>query len=222
MLTGKDDFQGPAVLLANGIDDMSIGAIGPDQFQATPAVVKTALDAVEQSLADQLAASPVLDSSATHNDHQQKTQRIDRDMAFSPWRLLMNIHTALLASLRGFDALAVEHRCAWLRISSRLLTHLPDEPVIDLRPEALPGPEAKIPIDRLPGRKVDRQHAPLATGSRHIQDGLDDLPHRPLSWSSSLLGFKVFRYQFPFAILQIRRVGLAELDHSPSLPDAHL
>ena len=44
------DFQDPAKLLANRLDDRSVGTVGPDQLQAAPTIVNTAFDRLEQSL----------------------------------------------------------------------------------------------------------------------------------------------------------------------------
>ena len=76
-----------------------------------------------------------------------------------------------------------------------------------------------ISIHRLPRRKILRQHAPLAAGSVHIQDRIDDLPVFPFERASHFVVRKVFRNQQPFGILQVGRVGLVEFGHSPILLD---
>jgi hypothetical protein len=52
-----------------------------------------------------------------------------------------------------------------------------------------------------------------------IADGIDYLPHVPLTWASHVLARKEVLDQLPFGILEVGRVGLGEFGHSPILPD---
>ncbi len=53
-----DNVEGPATLLTDEVNDMSISAICPNQLQAAPAIVNAALDTVKQALQGQDATGP--------------------------------------------------------------------------------------------------------------------------------------------------------------------
>ena len=95
----SDDVEHPAKLLVNRFNDRGIGAIGPNQFQPTPAVVNCPFDPVEQALQGLLSARPILETGAMHQDDQQQAQRIDPDMPFTAWRLFVHIYAAGFAPL---------------------------------------------------------------------------------------------------------------------------
>src|SRR5262245_14496926 len=79
-----DDFQAPAQLLPDGLDQTGVGAVHPDQLQPTPTVMHTALDSVEQRLQDELAAGGVLNAGTVYDHHPQQTQRIHHNMSLAP------------------------------------------------------------------------------------------------------------------------------------------
>jgi hypothetical protein len=58
------DFQLPPKLFANMGRNIPIGAIGPDEFQPTPAIVDVAFEGLKEALQYQLAARPIRHASA--------------------------------------------------------------------------------------------------------------------------------------------------------------
>ena len=214
-----DHFQPPAEALAGRRDERCVRAIHPDQLEPAPAVMHILFDPVKQSLQDELAARGVLDAGTVHHHQQQQTQRIHHDMPLSPVRLLVHVHPTGLAAFGGLDALAVEHRRTRRRVAPLPGAGQPDQGRIELRPQPGTGPAPVVAIAGLPGRKVARQHAPLAARARHIEDGVHDQPHLPLARPSALARRKVLFKLLPFGILEVGRVGLCEFGHSTSLPD---
>src|SRR5712692_3479845 len=71
-----DDLQRPAKVLTGVADNAFVCRVGPDQLEPAPAVVETALVAVEERLQGQLAAFGILQTGAMRDHHQQKTQGI--------------------------------------------------------------------------------------------------------------------------------------------------
>src|SRR5712692_2418774 len=153
-----DDLQDPAEVLADIADDALVGAIGPDQLEAAPAVVDTSLVAVEERLQGQLAAFGVLQTGAMHDHQQQKAQGIDHNMPFSAVGLLVHVHAARLTAFGGFHALTIDASCAGLQVAASSLAGLFDQHRIDGFPEPSARPAPKVAIFRLPRRKVGGQH----------------------------------------------------------------
>ena len=55
-----NNFELPATVLFGPGDDTFISAIRPNQFETTPAIVKTMLDLLEQLCQNQLTSVPIL------------------------------------------------------------------------------------------------------------------------------------------------------------------
>src|SRR5260221_10638090 len=113
-----DDLQRPAKVLTDVADKAFVGAIGPDQLEPAPAVVETALVAVEERLQGQLAAFGVLQTRAMHNHHQQKTQGIHHNVPLAAIGLLGQIHAAPLTAFTGFHALTIDPAPARLLVAA--------------------------------------------------------------------------------------------------------
>src|SRR5258708_36832460 len=77
-----NDLHHPAEVLADVLDNAFVGPIGPDQLEPAPAIVDTALIAVEERLQSQLAAFGLLQAGAVHDHIQQKSQGIDHKVSF--------------------------------------------------------------------------------------------------------------------------------------------
>src|SRR6266550_3249143 len=176
-----DDFQRPAEVLADITDDVFVRAVSPDQLEPAPAVVDTALVAVEERLQSQLGARRVLHPGAGHDHQQQETQRIHHNMPFSAARLLVDIHAPRLTAFGRLHALTVDAGRAGLRLAASLLTGLFDQQPIDELPFPTARPAPKIAVNGLPWGKILRQHAPLAASAISVHDGVDDQPHVPLA-----------------------------------------
>src|SRR5215211_4909171 len=144
----------------------------------------TLLDDLKQLMQCLEATCRILHRGTMNHDQQQQAQSVGHNVALTPGCLFMNIHATLLATFRSLHTLTINDSGAWLRIPSRFGTHLLDQPILDLFPLPLTFPSPKVAIDRSPGRKVGWQHSPLAAGAHHVQNGVNDLPHFPLAWTS--------------------------------------
>ena len=77
----------------------------------------------------------------------------------------------LLTILRTYWRLARPKE--WL-FPALKLARCHDQMVIDPSPEAAVAPVVEVALDRGVGREVPRQHAPLATRRRHVEQGVDN------------------------------------------------
>src|SRR5216117_914190 len=57
--------------------------------------------------------------------------------------------------------------------------------IVNALPGAVQAPVAKVGVDSLPGRKIMRQHAPLATSAQDIEDGIDNISPQVISGTPS-------------------------------------
>src|SRR5574341_213655 len=210
-----NEFELPAQLLTHRFNNVSIGTIGPDQFEPTPTIMDTALGPVKQTLQNHLSARTVREGGTMHQDDQQQTQGVHDNMAFSARSLLVDINPTGFAAFRSLDTLAINDRRTGLRITLLLGTYLFHQRGIDPLPDSLPCPAPEVAIDRLPGRPVGRQHPPLTARAGNVQDGIHYQPQFPLAGSSTSGPCKEFHTQQPFVILEVGRVGLGEFGHSP-------
>jgi len=213
------DLQGPTESLANCINDRRVPAIRPDEFQATPAIMKVMFDMIKQFLQGQQASGSILNAGAMHYNQQHQSQNIDHQVSLPTWRLLMHIHTAFFTAFRSLYALAVNHGCTRSLITSGFLSHFLHQYLIDPLPQTVALPTPIVEIHRSPRRKIDGQHPPLASGTIDVQNRIDHLPFFPFGWTTHLERWKELRNLLPFGILEIGRVGLVEFGHSPILLD---
>ncbi len=215
------DLYRPAKLLAYVGTDIFIGSIGPDELEATPAIMHVAVDAVEEPRQDQLAPRAIRYPGALHDDGQQQPQHVYDNMALAPIGLLVYLHPAGLSAFRGLDALAVANGGTGVRVPSRLLPRGLHEHGIEPLPQPAARPAPEVPVDGLPGREVPRQHAPLTARAGHGENRIEDQPRRPFARTPpQARRWKPVHQLFPFRRRQVRRVRLCEGNHPSSLPDA--
>src|SRR6185437_2057828 len=80
--------------------------------------------------------------------------------------------------------------------------------VVDCLPCSIIAEASEPAVHRRGGRKAIRQHLPCATGAQHIEDRLDDAPHRPASLASTWTGrWKEGRQYGPFRIGQVASIA---------------
>src|SRR4051794_18377700 len=85
--------------------------------------------------------------------------------------------------------------------------HLPTQGIMEPVQGPVPSPAIEVPPDGAPGREVDGQVAPLATGPEDVEDGVEDVAHRGLAGPSEVgLGGQVGLDQCPLVIGEIARV----------------
>src|SRR5512134_1915821 len=129
-------FQLPAEMLFDPSDDIFISTIGPNQFETTPAIVKTMFDLLEQFCQNQLAAVAIWNTCSMDQNQQEQAQRIYNYVAFASRNLFIDIHTTLFTTFGGFDALTIDNACAGLRFSTLLHANLLDQYGVDLLPHS--------------------------------------------------------------------------------------
>jgi len=100
---------------------------------------------------------------------------IDCDVALAPDNFLGPVEAARAGGGRGLDRLAVDDSRARVGIAAGSLPVDHQRNIVDGAEQQQPNEAAKPPIDRLPGWKVDRQHAPFAPRANHIADRIQDL-----------------------------------------------
>ena len=108
---------------------------------------------------------------------------------------------------RRLHALTVQNGRTRLPMPPFGLAQLLMQSRVDPLPGALSPPVAEVGIDRSPGRKLMRQHPPLATAPQHVQDRIHNLS--PSVFGGAASGFdrrhKGFQH-FPFRVAQVSRV----------------
>lgn len=186
LFRAADHLKHPAALLLHPTDNPGVCPIGPDQFQAAPAVVEAAFDPLKQLLQDQLAALAIRNASTVDDHQQQQAQCVYNDMSFATNDLLMHINAARLAAFTGFDTLAIADGGRRLRLATFTDPHGAHQFGVDFLPSAIAAPGSVVTINRLPRRQVVGQQAPSTTTANNIEEGIEDLAQRPLARSSAL------------------------------------
>src|SRR2546423_14932728 len=97
-------------------------------------------------------------------------------------------HSREAPFFRGLDTLAVHAGGTRLRLSTLLYSQLGTQRIVGSLPHTCISPLGEVPIHNWPGRQVTRQHAPGATTSQQVEDGIGYLPRRVLALSSSMGG----------------------------------
>ncbi len=75
---------------------------------------------------------------------------------------------------RRLDTLTVQDRRTGFRVSPLRPTHFLSQLVMNRKPSSVEPPIPKVSVDGLPRWQVMRQHGPLATGAKDIENGIYD------------------------------------------------
>src|SRR2546421_7608095 len=97
--------------------------------------------------------------------------------------LLAGVVTARPASLGVFDRLAVNAPSRWARLTAGRLARLQQQFEIDPLQCAIVAPRIKITLDRRVVWKIARQHSPLTTRPRDVEQSVDHRQQRGLARS---------------------------------------
>ena len=167
-------------------------------------------------------AIPVLNISGMRDRAQHIALCISEYMALAALDLLARIIAARPAAFRGFHALAVDHTgCRPCRPTGQKARGHHQRLVDDVEYAAVAQP-VEIVLDRREGRKVFRQHRPLATRRRDILDRVPYLAHPPFARSADLvrswhegLDQRPFLVRTIACIAQVPPVILFPSDFSP-------
>src|SRR5215510_7587187 len=214
------DLQLPATMLFDPLHDRLIAAIGPEELEATPAVMDITLNAGKELLQYDFSSRAVRHACTMDHDQQKQAEDVDHDMAFAPVDLLMHIGSALFPTFGRLDALAINNGGAGLGLPPGLLPDLRDQGHVEVFPQPAVAPPPIIAIDRLPRGKVVGQQPPRLPTAHDIEDGIDDLPIRPGARTAraSLARWEQRSKTRPLFVIQIGWVRSSGLYfHPPSL-----
>jgi hypothetical protein len=100
---------------------------------------------------------------------QQIAEKIDHAIAFMPFDFVAAVDPAFFACVLGLDALRVDHpvtrRCRATVVLAMERIHL----IPCSFPNSAFVSSAEVIVNRLPGRKIVGEHAPLASGLHDVQ-----------------------------------------------------
>src|SRR5215831_17479464 len=177
----------------------SIRAINPDQpelFTGAP-----------ESCEEETGPSRIGDRSRCDYHSHQEPQRIDQQMAFTPFDVFAFVVAALPSQFRGFDALAVEAARREVFMASCLLTHLGAQRVVETLPVSAVTPLTKIPVHTGPLGILMREHAPFEAPVNDRKDGIDHRSHIELAVAPTRFGWgDQISDKIPFGISKVCRV----------------
>ena len=112
--------------------------------------------------------------------------------------------------MSGLGALAVDDRGRRARLAPFLLACRDIERVMEALQRAIPVPQHEVAMRRALGRQVLRQRLPLATGRKHVEDGVQNLADIHLAPAAAALGWRDYRLdECPFGVRQIARIAKA-------------
>src|SRR5579884_3100049 len=141
-----DGLQQPAQMDLNPDAKLApIVTVAPDQ----PETGQQSFEGQEQGR----ASLPIGAVGCGHFDGQQMPLSIDQEVSFAPANLLASI-IAFLRSTNGtgFDRLAIDDGCRWLRVSALPPPHLHTQAYQHFIQDARLLPLTEIVVDGLPGR----------------------------------------------------------------------
>src|SRR4029453_7155423 len=188
----------------------SIRAINPDQPQL--------FTGAPESCEEETGPSRIGDRSSCDDHGHQEPQRIDQQMAFTPFDVFAFVVAALPSQVCGFDALAVETARRGVLMTFCLLTHLGTQRVVETLPVSAVTPLTKIPVHTGPLGILMREHAPFDAPVNDIKDGIDHRPHIELAVAPTRFGGRdQISDKSPFGISKVCRVWFGS--HPSSLPN---
>src|SRR5712692_447575 len=211
------NLQYPPTVMLDPPPDPFIAPIGPDELQATPAIVDTTFDAHKEFPQEPLASRAVGDAGTMHYHQHEQSQDIHHDMAFASSDWFMDIGSSLFPTFGCLDALAVDTGPTGLGLSARLPSHGGDQRRVKLAPQTAVAPAPVIPIHGLPRRKVVGQQSPRLPTTYEVEDGMQDLAVRPgprATPGTRELG-KLDSNAAPLFLIQIRWVCASALEFNP-------
>ncbi len=119
-------------------------------------------------------------------DGEQQAIGIGDDMPLTPVNAFAGIVASRTASLGRRGALAVDDRCRWSGLSSKLPAGLPNQNGDDFLPPSGVAPSIEIALNRRVWRKFLRQCPPLTSAGQNEEDRLHYLPQVHLSWPAQM------------------------------------
>jgi len=177
------DIQGDIERFAHPLDQttLAVDAVGPDLLHA-----RNGLRQLEQH---RLGAVVVLDTRSVHDGFQQIAYCIDDDVSLASVDPLEGIKATHPASFGCLDTLGVYHSGCWIFITSTFLAFQLAQDGVDLLPGTIQAAFAVVVVDTVMVGEVFRQVLPLATGSDHIENGVEHLAHIQFYGATSPFAF---------------------------------
>ena len=102
---------------------------------------------------------------------------VHHDVPFAPLDLLVAVVPTFAFDFCGFHALAINNCGTGLGFATRLLAHGFTQGIVHSFPDTLSAPGFEVAVDGWPGGEFMGHHAPGATASQDIENGIDNLPH---------------------------------------------
>ena len=183
VVASLDDLQRPLADLFQRLAEFrsGVGAIGEDVAQPG----EGPSDRGEQ----RRRAVAVLDMGGVNHAGDEPPAGVGEDMALAPLNQLAGVEPARAAAFRGFHRLAVDHTGGRAGLSALGPPRAHEQLVVDPVQRRLGAPSVEVLLDRALRRKVLRQHPPLATRARHVQDRVHHLAQvrrsrasQPFAW----------------------------------------
>ena len=148
-------------------------------------------------------------------DVQQAPGRVDGDVALAAHRLLASVVTALGPWRGRLDGLAVDDRSGGLDGTVRQGAIDHERDIVDRGEHQAPRQTSKLPVYGLPGREMDRQHAPCASRADQIADGVQDLAHVHPTRTAGTSRFRQKRlHGGPFLVREVASVAFGLLGNA--------
>ena len=159
-----DDLQSPVADLLDSSSQLwaSIAAVGEDMAQPWAEMA----DGSEE----ERRAVPILKIGSVDSASEDQTQRVDQNMALAALDLLACVIAANPYGFCGFHALAVDDPRRRLGLPTFQLPRLHRQIKPHRQKDAPVAPVVKIPFHRRARRETLREHPPLATAARYIDD----------------------------------------------------
>jgi predicted transposase YbfD/YdcC len=158
----------------------AIAAVGPQPLQPRETLL---------GLTDHLVGPVVvLHVRRLHDQGDEEPQGIHNQVTLASLDLLARIETFGTTYFRGLDTLGVNDAGAGLGVSPLGLAHSFVQGVVNPVPQAADTPAVELGRHGAPGWEIVGELAPLATGAKQVEDGVEDVAAIHLSWSSRHAG----------------------------------
>ena len=212
----EDDLQLKAAMIGHPVQQLTaIAAVDPDEAQF--------LAGATQLGEQEPGAVAVLDRSGGDQHCQQQTHGVHQEMTFRTIDFLARVIAARPRKGGCLDTLAVQATGSRMLVPARTTSHQRPQRVMDPAPTAVVAPLPKVAVHALPLWILLRQHPPLDTPHRHVQNAVDDLPHVQAAGPSTT--FRLWNHfldNVPLAVSQIAGVLLSVHNYNlhPTLADS--
>jgi hypothetical protein len=135
---------------------------------------------------------------------EEKPDRVDDYVPLSAFDLFARVRSSLRASLPGsIDGLGVDYRRTGTGPAPLNHAGSPANPVAESLKEVQPTPLLEMVVHSLPGRKLLREHPPLATAFQEVEYSIQQLTRIMLIKAEAI---KDGLDAFPFCVGQVRGI----------------